>query len=81
MSRELTEADVAALERASEAVKTALRLLRGRRPSDIDLDTWNSAMSELERAQPAFDVGSPGPDEDYRLFGTRIRDALEAFRR
>ena len=81
MSRELTETDAAALGRAAEAVKTALRLLKGRRPSDIDPETWDSAMRELERAQPAFEVGGPGPDEDYRLFGTRIRDALEAFRR
>ena len=79
MFRGLTETAAADLERAAKAVKTALHLLKGRRPSDIDIGTWNAAMSELELVQSAFDAASP--DEDYRLFGTRIREALEAFRR
>ena len=70
MSRELTEADAAALERAAEAVKTMLRLLKGRQPSDVDLDTWNSAMRELERAQPALEVGSPA---STRTTGCSVR--------
>ena len=82
MTRLPTPEDVAVIQEAVKSIRPAVKALEGVSAPAVDPASLDAAERALRQARPALDEAQRILSrEDTRLFGTRIRAALEAFRR
>ena len=82
MARLLTPEDMAVIQEAAERMRPAVEALESVSAPAVDPKSLDAAARAIRQARPALDAAQRALSGDtHRLFGTRIRDALETLRR
>ena len=82
MTRLPTPEDIAVIQEAVRSIRPAVKALEGVSAPAADPERLDAAARAIRQARPALDAAQRALSGDaHRLFGTRIRDALETLRR
>ena len=82
MNRQPSPEDMAVIQEAVKTIRPAVKALEDVSAPVVDPRSLDAAARAIRQARPALDAAQRVLSGDaHRLFGTRIRDALETLRR